>query len=204
MSADERGKKLLSKIQSTFSQHSNDKITEFLLKDPVNLNQLKLTKATQVGDSYFTDTTAVQTVILAENVITTATERVQTACQTVFDVWSKQTQTEQEQRKSVGKLRNKSQIKGSNSSRDPVLSPRVVKIPKKKSGETSEPRCSVASPATASRRSTVDRKDQQSMFSFLDNISSVYHVPENVDPLSMEVQEQSQQQFLTRQDPPVR
>lgn len=38
MSADERGKKLLSKIQDTFNQHSSDKIAEFLLKEPVNLN----------------------------------------------------------------------------------------------------------------------------------------------------------------------
>lgn len=38
MSADERGKKLLSRIQETFNQHSSDKITEFLLKEPVNLN----------------------------------------------------------------------------------------------------------------------------------------------------------------------
>lgn len=164
-----------------------------MLKEPVNLNQLKLTKSVQVGDSYFTDSTGVQTEIRAENVITTATARVQAACQTAFDSPSKQTQTEQDQRKSTGKLRNKSLGKGNNSSsRDPATSPRVVKIPKKKSGETSEPRCSVASPVTASRRSTVDKKDQQSNFSFLDNISSVYHVPENIDLLPMEAQEQSQ------------
>lgn len=133
-----------------------------------------------------------QTEIIADNVITTATARVPAACQTIFDVQSKQTQTEFDQRKSTGKLKNKSLGKANNSSsRDPALSPRVVKIPKKKSGETSEPRCSVTSPVTASRRSTVDRKDQQSNFSFLDNISSVYHVPENIDLLSMEAQEQS-------------
>ena len=110
-----------------------------------------------------------------------------------------------EQRKFTGKLKNRSLGKGNDSSsRDPALSPRVVRIPKKKSGETSEPHCSVASPVTASRQSTVDQKDQQSNFSFLDNVSSVYHVPENIDLLSMDAQDKSQQQFLSRPELPPR